>query len=29
MPLPPETTILAVPSSGLSDLTSSLLINLV
>ena len=27
-PLPPDTTILAVPSSGLSDLVSSLLINL-
>ena len=27
IPLPPETTTLAVPSSGLSDLTSSLLIN--
>ena len=26
-PLPPETTIRAVPSSGLSDLVSSLLIN--
>ena len=29
IPLPPDTTILAVPSSGLSDLISSLLINLV
>ena len=29
IPLPPETTILAVPSSGLSDLISSLLINYV
>ena len=28
-PLPPEITILAVPNSGLSDLISSLLINLV
>ena len=28
IPLPPETTTLAVPSSGLSDFTSSLLINL-
>ena len=28
MPRPPEITILAVPSSGLSDLLSSLLINL-
>ena len=27
-PLPPDTTILAVPSSGLSDFVSSLLINL-
>ena len=27
-PLPPEITILAVPSSGLSDFVSSLLINL-
>ena len=29
IPLPPDITTLAVPSSGLSDLTSSLLINLV
>ena len=29
MPLPPETTTLAVTSSGLSDLISSLFINLV
>ena len=29
MPLPPETTTLAVPSSGLSDLISSLFINFV
>ena len=29
LPLPPEITTLAVPNSGLSDLTSSLLINLV
>ena len=28
IPLPPEITILAVPNSGLSDLTASLLINL-
>jgi len=28
IPLPPEITTLAVPSSGLSDLVSSLLINL-
>jgi len=29
IPLPPDITTLAVPSSGLSDLTSSLLINFV
>ena len=29
IPLPPDTTILAVPSSGLSDLISSLLTNFV
>jgi hypothetical protein len=29
MPRPPETTILAVPSSGLSDLISSLFTNFV
>tara|TARA_B100000131_G_scaffold77058_1_gene73613 strand:- start:583 stop:858 length:276 start_codon:yes stop_codon:yes gene_type:complete len=29
IPLPPDITTLAVPSSGLSDLTSSLLINFI